>query len=75
MMDCFNFRLINLSDGNQVIDSNLRTPYSSISAAQMVEYIEIDNKISYMDRLEKKRAKKRLHIPLFKWFKFKSVWG
>lgn len=50
----FNFRLINLPDGNQIIDTNLKTPYSSLTPSQMVEYTEIDNQLAYMDRLEKK---------------------
>ena len=50
----FNFRLINTPDGNQIIDTTLKTPYSSLTPLQMVEYIEMDNQLAYMDRLEKK---------------------
>ena len=50
----FNFRLINTLDGNQIIDTTLKTPYSSLTPLQMVEYIEMDNQLAYMDRLEKK---------------------
>lgn len=39
----FDFKIINLSDGNQVIDRNLKTPYNVLTAVQMVEYIEVDN--------------------------------
>lgn len=60
----FNFRLINMSDGSQVIDTTLKTPYDSITPLQMLDYIEVDEKISNMERLEKKNitSKKRHNI-------------
>lgn len=59
----FKFRLINTSDGNQVIDKTLYTPYESLTAIQMVEYIEVDNQLAYMDRIERKRQQRKT-----KWF-------
>ena len=53
----FNFRLINTPDGNQVIDFTLKTPYSSLTPSQMVEYIEMDNQLAYMERMERKQAR------------------
>ena len=53
----FDFRLINTPDGNQIIDFTLKTPYSSITPIQMEEYIEIDNQLAYMKRLERKQAR------------------
>ena len=53
----FEFRLINLSDGNQIIDTTLKTPYSSITPLQMEEYIEIDNQLAYMERMERKQKR------------------
>ena len=53
----FNFRLINTPDGNQIIDTTLKTPYSSITPLQMEEYIEIDNQLAYMKRMERKQAR------------------
>ena len=53
----FEFRLINLSDGNQIIDTTLKTPYSSLTPIQMVEYTEIDNRLAYMERMERKQQK------------------
>lgn len=50
----FNFRIINLSDGNQIIDPSLKTPYDSLTPIQMVEYTEIDEMLAYMDRMERK---------------------
>ena len=53
----FNFRLINTPDGNQIIDFTLKTPYSSITPLQMEEYIEIDNQLAYMERMERKQQR------------------
>ena len=53
----FNFRLINTPDGNQIIDTTLKTPYSSLTALQMVEYTEVDNRLAYMERMEKKQQR------------------
>ena len=53
----FNFRLINTPDGNQIIDTRLKTPYSSLTPIQMVEYTEIDNKLAYMKRMERKQKR------------------
>ena len=53
----FNFRLINTPDGNQIIDTRLKTPYSSLTPIQMVEYTEVDNRLAYMERMERKQKK------------------
>ena len=53
----FNFRLIDTPDGNQIIDTTLKTPYSSLTPLQMVEYIEMDNQLTYMERMEKRKQR------------------
>lgn len=53
----FDFRLINLADGSQIIDSNLKTSYDSLTPAQMIEYIEIDKSLAIMERMKKKEKK------------------
>ena len=53
----FNFRLINTPDGNQIIDTTLKTPYDSITPIEMIEYIEIDAQLDYMERLERKQKR------------------
>ena len=53
----FNFRLINTPDGNQIIDTTLKTPYDSITPLEMVEYMEVDNRLEYMKRIERKQAR------------------
>ena len=57
----FNFRLINTPDGNQIIDTTLKTPYSSLTPLQMVEYIEMDNQLAYMERMERKQKREAEH--------------
>lgn len=57
----FDFRLIDTHDGNQVIDFTLKTPYSSLTPVQMVEYTEIDNRIEYMKRMEQKQRREAEH--------------
>ena len=53
----FNFRLINTPDGNQIIDTTLKTPYSSLTPLQMIEYIEVDSRLAYMERMERKQQR------------------
>ena len=53
----FNFRIINTPDGNQIIDTTLKTPYSSLTPLQMEEYIEMDNQLAYMKRIERKQQR------------------
>lgn len=56
-MSEFSFRLIDLPDGNQVIDCRLRTSYNSLTATQMMEYIEVDNML-YAIEQQKKREQR-----------------
>ena len=53
----FDFRLINLPDGNQVIDTSLKTPYDSLTSVQMLEYMEVDAQLDHMERLERKQKR------------------
>ena len=69
----FNFRIINLSDGNQVIRRDLKTPYDALTPVQMVEYVEMDVQLTIMDRLKRKaqaeaerRRRKVLRNPLYR---------
>ena len=50
----FNFRIIDTADGNQIIDRSLKTPYSALTALQMVEYVEVDVQLAIMDAMERK---------------------
>lgn len=68
----FNFRIIDTPDGNQIIDRNLKTPYKALTTLQMVEYLEMDNRLAYMDRVERKaraeaeRRRKISRNPIYK---------
>lgn len=55
----FNFRIIDTADGNQIIDRNFKTPYEALTPVQMVEYTEMDNRMTFMDRMERKRKMKK----------------
>lgn len=58
----FNFRIINTADGNQIIDRNLKTPYDALTPTQMMEYMEMDNSLAFMDRMEHKAREKAEHM-------------
>lgn len=68
----FEFRIIDTPDGNQIIDRNLKTPYNALTTLQMVEYLEMDNRLAYMDRVERKaraeaeRRRKIARNPIYK---------
>ena len=49
----FNFRIIDTPDGNQVIDRQLKTPYNILTPIQIVEYMEMDSRLLFMDRMKK----------------------
>ena len=51
----FDFRIINLSDGDQVIRRDLKTPYNALTPIQMVEYVEMDVQLTIAD-IQKKKA-------------------
>ena len=53
----FEFRLINLSDGNQIIDTTLKTPYDALTPIEMMEYMEVDTRLEYMRRMEREQVK------------------
>ena len=54
----FEFRIINTPDGNQIIDRTLKTPYEALTPVQMVEYTEMDSRMSFMYRMERKEKRK-----------------
>ncbi len=68
----FEFRIIDTPDGNQIIDRNLKTPYKALTPLQMIEYLEMDNRLAYMDRMERKaraeaeRRRKIARNPIYK---------
>lgn len=53
----FDFRIINLSDGNQVIRRDLKTPYDALSPLQYIEYTNMEVQLLIADRQKKKFLK------------------
>lgn len=51
----FDFRIIEMPDGNQIIDRDLKTPYNALTAVQMLEYVEVDIQLTIADRIKRKR--------------------
>lgn len=76
---CFNFRIIDIADGNQIIDRRLKTPYSALTPLQMVEYIEMDVQLAIMDMMELKAkeetGRKRLVSVRNQIYKIACLWG
>lgn len=68
----FNFRIIICDDGTEIIDRHLKTPYNALTAVQMVEYMEMDARLSFMDRIENKarreaeRQRKMVQNPFYR---------
>ena len=68
----FNFRIIDTADGNQIIDRQLKTPYTALTRVQMVEYTEMDARLSFMDRIEQtarreaEKQRKLLRNPFYR---------
>ena len=60
-----NFRLINTPDGNQIIDTTLKTRYDSITPIEVMEYIEVDARLEYMKRMERKEKREAEHKQKF----------
>lgn len=74
----FDFRIITCADGTEIIDRNLRTSYSAFTLLQMVEYLEMDNRLAYMDRMERKaraEAERRRKITRNPIYKLACLWG
>lgn len=68
----FNFRIINLPDGNQIINRSLKTPYNALTPIQMAEYMEVDAQLAIADRFKRKvqveseRRRKLVKNPLYR---------
>lgn len=53
----FDFRIIDLSDGNQIIRRDLKTPYSALTLMQYIEYTNMEVQLYIADRQKKKFLK------------------
>lgn len=57
----FDFRIIICSDGTEIIDKTLKTPYDSLTPVQLVEYTEMDLQLARMDKVERKVMEAEVH--------------
>ena len=74
----FDFRIIDTEDGNQVIDRTLKTPLNALTPLQILEYNEMDNRLAYMDRMERKAKAEEEHrqkIARNPIYKLAYLWG
>lgn len=57
----FDFRIIVMPDGTQIIDRNLQTPYNALTHVRMLDYIEVEEQLAFVDRQRRmaQRAQKR----------------
>ena len=53
-MESFNFRIVPMSKGVDIIDTNRVTPVESLSGTKLMEYIETDKALLYSDRQKRK---------------------
>lgn len=49
-MEAFNFRIIKIANGAEIIDSTLSTPYNSLTPLQMMDYINVENSLYFSER-------------------------
>ncbi len=57
----FDFRIIDLSNGNQIIRRDLKTPYSALTLMQYIEYTNMEVQLYIADRQKKKFLKEAEH--------------
>lgn len=61
-MKPFNFRIIPLQNGDEIIDRNIITPVESLDAVKLMEYIEMDKALLYSDRQKRKKQNKKSFV-------------
>lgn len=57
MVGDFNFRIMHVANGVDVIDETLITPLNSLSDTKLMEYIETEKSLLYSKRQEKKQER------------------
>lgn len=53
----FNFRIINMTDGSQIIDRTLKTPVDALTLDQVMEYMEVDSQLAISDRMKRRNRR------------------
>ncbi len=57
-MEQFNFRIIKTANGAEVIDDTLSTPYNSLTPIQMLDYINVENSLYFVERRKRSGIKR-----------------
>ena len=52
----FNFKIITTADGNQIIDTTQETSCDSMSAVEMLDYLQVEESLYFVER-QRKRMK------------------
>lgn len=60
----FDFRIIVMPDGTQIIDRNLQTPYNALTRVRMLDYIEVEEQLAFADRQRRRARRTRKGILL-----------
>lgn len=60
----FDFRIIAMPDGSQIIDRNLQTPYNALTRTRMLDYIEVEEQLAFSDRQRRRAQRMRKGILL-----------
>lgn len=53
----FDFAIIKLIDGTEIINPSMKTPFESLTPLQLMEYTEIDNRLFAMERQAKRNKR------------------
>lgn len=75
MSGCFDFRIIKQEDGTEIFDRSLSTPYDSITPCQMMEYIEADNQIAFMESIKRREQAERKRHKRTLFHKAVALWS
>ena len=69
---CFDFRLVDLPDGSQLINDKVKTPIDALTPEMQVEYMEVYSQLSYLETLKRQarreadRQRKLARNPLYR---------
>lgn len=55
---CFDFRIIDMGNGVQVIDESVSTPIDSLTLEMQMEYMEVSGQVAFMKRMKRKECRK-----------------
>lgn len=54
----FNFRIITTTNGNQIIDTTQETLCDSMSAVEMLDYLQVEESLYFAERQRRKMKQK-----------------